>query len=46
MSDPLNADDDAFDTLITQNVTPALRLSQLVARRMIKQAEDDNQTEG
>ena len=46
LSDPLNADDDAFEALISQNVTPALRLSQLVARRMIKQAEDDNLTEG
>lgn len=45
-SDPLNADDDAFEDLIRQNVTPSLRLSQLVARRMIKQAEDDEQTEG
>jgi len=46
LSDPLNPNDDAFDDLIQQNVTIALRLSQLVARRMIKQAEDDGQTEG
>jgi len=46
MSDPLNPDDDAFSDLIQQNVTPALRLSQLVARRMIKQAETDNQKTG
>ncbi len=38
-SDPLNPDDDAVTTLINQNLMPALRLSQLVAKRMIKQAE-------
>ncbi|MEM9229592.1 MAG: SDR family oxidoreductase [Pseudomonadota bacterium] len=37
-SDPLNADDKTFDNLIAQNVTPTLRLSQAVARRMIKMA--------
>ena len=39
-SDPLNPDDDAVTTLLNQNLMPALRLSQLVAKRMIKQAED------
>jgi 7-alpha-hydroxysteroid dehydrogenase len=38
-SDPLNPDDDAMRTLLDQNLMPALRLSQLVAKRMIKQAE-------
>jgi 7-alpha-hydroxysteroid dehydrogenase len=38
-SDPLNADDDAVTTLLNQNLISALRLSQLVAKRMIKQAE-------
>ncbi|MDF1670589.1 MAG: SDR family oxidoreductase [Roseovarius sp.] len=38
-SDPLNPDDDAVTTLINQNLMPALRLSQLVAKRMIKQAQ-------
>jgi len=38
-SDPLNPDDDAVRTLLNQNLIPALRLSQLVAKRMIKQAE-------
>ncbi len=38
-SDPLNPDDDAMLTLLNQNLLPALRLSQLVAKRMIKQAE-------
>lgn len=39
-SDPLNPDDDAVTDLLNQNLIPALRLSQLVAKRMIKQAED------
>lgn len=39
-SDPLNPDDDAVRTLLDQNLMPALRLSQLVAKRMIKQAEE------
>jgi len=39
-SDPLNPDDDAVTALLNQNLIPALRLSQLVAKRMIKQAED------
>ncbi len=38
-SDPLNADDDAVTALLNQNLISALRLSQLVAKRMIKQAE-------
>ena len=38
-SDPLNPDDDAMLTMLNQNLLPALRLSQLVAKRMIKQAE-------
>lgn len=43
-SDPLNPDDDAMTMLLNQNLMPALRLSQLVAKRMIKQAE--NREEG
>jgi 7-alpha-hydroxysteroid dehydrogenase len=43
-SDPLNPDDDAMDLLLEQNLLTSLRLSQLVAKRMIKQAE--GQTEG
>lgn len=42
--DPLNSDDDAVDTLLQQNLLNALRLSQMVAKRMIKQAQ--GQTEG
>ena len=37
-SDPLNADDDAVTTLLNQNLMTALRVSQIFARRMIKQA--------
>ncbi len=40
MSDPLNPDDDAVEMLLNQNLMTALRLSQLVSRRMIKQSED------
>ncbi|MEO3416324.1 SDR family oxidoreductase [Roseovarius sp. CAU 1744] len=42
-SDPLNPDDDAMVMLLNQNLITALRLSQLVARRMIKQAEDQEE---
>ncbi len=38
-SDSLNPDDDAVEMLIEQNLMTALRLSQLVAKRMIKQSE-------
>ncbi len=41
-SDPLDPDDDSVRTLLNQNLMPALRLSQLVAKRMIKQAGDDD----
>jgi 7-alpha-hydroxysteroid dehydrogenase len=39
VSDPLNPDDDAVEMLLQQNLVTALRTSQLVAKRMIKQAE-------
>lgn len=39
-SDPLNPEDDAVEMLLEQNLMTSLRLSQLVARRMIKQGED------
>ncbi|NOE28551.1 SDR family NAD(P)-dependent oxidoreductase [Ruegeria sp. HKCCD6157] len=42
-SDPLDPDDDSMRTLLNQNLMPALRLSQLVAKRMIKQAGDDEE---
>ena len=38
-SDALNPDDDAVEELLQQNLMTALRTSQMVARRMIKQAE-------
>ncbi len=40
-SDPLDTDDDSVRNLLNQNLMPALRLSQVVAQRMIKQASDD-----
>lgn len=39
-SDPLNPDDDAVQILLNQNLITSLRLTQLVAKRMMKQAED------
>ena len=36
---PLDADDDSMAVLLQQNLMTSLRLSQLVARRMIKQAD-------
>lgn len=40
-SDPLDPEDGTVMDLLNQNLMPALRLSQLVARRMIKDADDD-----
>ena len=40
-SDPLNPDDDAVEVLVQQNLMTSLRLTQVVAKRMIKQAEED-----
>ncbi len=42
-SDPLDTEDDSVRTLLNQNLMPALRLSQLAAKRMIKQAGDDDE---
>ena len=39
-SDPLDPNDDSTDVLLGQTLLPTLKLSQQVARRMIKQAED------
>lgn len=41
-SDPLDTEDDSVRTLLNQNLMPALRLSQLIAKRMIKQAGEDD----
>lgn len=38
-SDALNPDDDAVEQLLEQNLMTSLRLSQMVAKRMIKQSE-------
>jgi len=43
LSDALNTEDDAVETLIQQNVFTSLRLSQLVAKRMIKQSEGERE---
>lgn len=45
-ADPLNPDDDAVTELLNQNLMTSLRLSQLVARRMLKQAEADGEDAG
>ncbi len=39
-SDPLNLSDDTVETLLDQNLMTALRLSQAVAKRMIRQGDD------
>ena len=39
VSDPLNADDDAVQQLIEQNLMTSLRVTQVFAKRMIKQAK-------
>lgn len=40
-SDPLNPKEDAVEELINKNLMSSLRLSQIVAKRMIKQSESD-----
>ncbi|MDV7141419.1 SDR family oxidoreductase [Tropicimonas sp. TH_r6] len=44
-SDPLDPDSDAVGILLEQNLMTALRLSQTVAKRMIKQAENSEPDE-
>ncbi len=39
VTDPLDPEDDSVDQMLQQNLLTNLRLSQLIARRMIKQAE-------
>lgn len=43
-TDPLDPEDETFEAMLSNNVMPALRLTQHVAKRMIKQAE--GQAEG
>lgn len=45
-SDPLNPDEDHVQDLLDQNLMTSLRLSQLIAKRMIKQSKDSDQTDG
>jgi 7-alpha-hydroxysteroid dehydrogenase len=43
-SNPLDLDDDSVETMLAQNLSTSLRMSQLVAKRMVKQSE--GQSEG
>ena len=43
ISDPVSPDDDSVMDSLKQNLLPALRLSQIVARRMIKQSADQSE---
>lgn len=45
-TDPLDATDKSVEEMLNQNLFPALRLSQAVAKRMIAQAEEDGHDEG
>ena len=45
-TDPFNADDETVGELLDQNLLSGLRLSQVVANLMIKQAKDEGQEEG
>jgi len=42
-SDPLNPKEDQVETLISQNLMTSLRLTQAISKRMIKQAEGDDE---
>ncbi|NNK78304.1 MAG: SDR family oxidoreductase [Litoreibacter sp.] len=42
-TDPMDPDDDRLEMLLQQNLLSSLRLSQLVAKRMIKQTEDEDE---
>lgn len=42
-SDPLDPEDDSVIAMLNQNLIPSLRLSQQVARRMIKQSEGQDE---
>lgn len=41
-TDPLDMDDDSISTMLNQNLLTSLRLSQAVAKRMIKQAGEED----
>ena len=44
-TDPLAADDTSLDQMLSQNLMTAYRLSQVVARRMISQANGDDEND-
>ncbi|NEY90904.1 SDR family NAD(P)-dependent oxidoreductase [Tabrizicola oligotrophica] len=46
VSDPLKVEEDAVEEMIQQNLMTSLRLSQMTARRMMKQAEGLAETDG
>ena len=45
-SDPLDPDDDSVAELLQQNLMAALRLTRVVARKMVAQADEDGRDEG
>ncbi|MEM9395012.1 MAG: SDR family oxidoreductase [Pseudomonadota bacterium] len=45
VSDPLDADGDHVEAMMQQNMMTSLRMTQLIAKRMIKQAEEDGNDE-
>lgn len=45
-TDPLSLDDTSLDTLLQQNLMASYRLSQVIARRMISQAEKAEKEDG
>ena len=46
LSDPLDPEDDVIDKCLQQNLMTALRMSQVFARRMIRQAATEGQEDG
>ncbi|AZQ67271.1 SDR family oxidoreductase [Silicimonas algicola] len=42
VGDPLDSDEDGFEATLQQNLLPTLRVTQTFARRMIRQAEEDD----
>lgn len=45
-TDPMDPNDSSIETLLNQNLMSSLRLSQVVAKRMIKQAENSEEENG
>jgi 7-alpha-hydroxysteroid dehydrogenase len=46
LTDPLDPEDNSVEELLEQNLMTALRLSQATAKRMIRQADSDDASEG